>query len=79
MDRQYIVRKLIVKGSDDLVEAVYRRIRADRVALPGPCPGIHPAATWGELAARAVAEGILSRREARSLRRVEAKPASRPS
>jgi hypothetical protein len=67
MDRVDIIRKLIVNGSDELVQAVYERMCADRVVeAPGvraPAGGA-PSTTWRELAWRAVADGTLTPGEA---------------
>jgi hypothetical protein len=82
MDRMDIVRKLIVNGSDDLVQALYERLCADRVAeAPGTRarPGGGRAKTWLELAGLAVAESVLTPEEARRLLEPELKQLRLPS
>ncbi len=63
-----IVSKLVLSGSDGLVHALYQRIRADRGAGSTLLPGARPARSWPEIADQAVAEGVLTPREARLVR-----------
>ncbi len=60
-----ITRKLFVRGSDGLVEALYQRICADRAGGSALTRVARPTKTWGELAELAVAERTLSPAEAR--------------
>ncbi len=60
-----ISRKLVLSGSDELVRALYERVRTD--AGFGPGAAALPARSWSELADLAVAEHTLTRAEARCL------------
>jgi len=67
MSRIAILLKMIMRGSDDLVDALYRRLAADRLTWPyAPWPD-RPAKTWRDLATWALAERALSPAEARIL------------
>lgn len=61
-DRRNVARRqlqrLIIEGSDELVEAVYERLVADRHVAPPPGPPPETP-TWEEIVQRAVEEGIL--------------------
>lgn len=69
-----IIRKLIMRGSDDLVEALYRRLTADRLTWPYARWPDAPAKTWRDLAERALAERALRPAEARVLWSMESTP-----
>lgn len=72
------VLNLATRGSDELVAAVYRRICADRAAGHGAPRDPNPAKSWRQLARMAVAEGVLTAREARRLGAMEAVSAPGP-
>ena len=69
-----ILRKVTVKGSDGLVYALYRRVRADDTAGSACVPVDRSLWSWAELADRAVAEGVLTPGEARLLRALLSRP-----
>ncbi len=63
------VLKLVVRGSDPLVEALYQRIRTDRAGGSALTRVDRAAKSWPELAELAVAERTLTRSEAQHLLR----------
>ncbi len=69
-----ILTKLVMNGSDGLVHAMYRRLRADRAPGPPSHPLGRPVMSWRELADQAMAEGVLAPGDARVLRAIVSWP-----
>lgn len=63
-----ILRRLVLRGSDGLVQALYDQVRSDPAAGFASFPNDRPAGGRPELADQAMAEGLLTSREANLLR-----------
>jgi hypothetical protein len=73
-----VLLRMIVRGSDDLVVAVYRRLQADQWAKDGVAPGLPAPMTWRQLAAMAVAERVVVPDQAGWLLAMEGEPPGEP-
>ena len=69
-----IYRKLVLRGSDGLVRALYERIRADDGTARGVPPVAHAMMTWRDLAEVALTERVLTPPEARLLWAIQSGP-----
>ena len=74
-----ILLRLILRGSNDLVYGLCRRLAMDREGRRMGVSGARGIPSWRELTDMAVAEGVLTAQEARWVRTVAGRPSLRSS
>jgi hypothetical protein len=69
-----ILLRLVLRGSNDLVSGLCRRLAMDREGRRKGASGAQGIPSWRELTDMAVAEGVLTAQEGRWVRAMAARP-----
>jgi hypothetical protein len=74
-----ILLQLVLRGSNDLVSGLCRRLAMDREGRRKGVSGAEDVPSWRELTDMALAEGVLTAEEGRWVQAMAARPGLRPS